>query len=86
MKSCLFTSITAICLASSLAVYADPSPKDYSDVEKKHATLEAKKDPKTGFVVGGKNATALIKRLTEINGIAIAELETSMRPKGLSKA
>jgi hypothetical protein len=39
-----------------------------------------KKNPTTGFVVGGKSATELIKKLTEINGIAIAELEKKMRP------
>jgi hypothetical protein len=39
-----------------------------------------KEDPKTGFVVGGKNATALIKKLGEINDISIADLEKKMRP------
>jgi hypothetical protein len=47
--------------------------------------VEPKKDAKTGFVVGGKNPTTLIKDLTEINGRTIAELEKQMRPgaKGL---
>jgi hypothetical protein len=45
-----------------------------------------KKDRKTGFVVGGKNATALIQSLEEINGITIADLERSMRPGALSIA
>jgi hypothetical protein len=47
--------------------------------------VEPKKDPKTGFVVGGKNDTALIRKLTEINGISIGDLEKKMRPKALSK-
>jgi hypothetical protein len=47
--------------------------------------VEPKKEAKTGFVVGGKNDTALIKKLTEINGLTIAELEKKMRPKALSK-
>ena len=47
--------------------------------------IEPKKDPKTGFVIGGKNETAAIKKLTEINGLSIAELEKKMRPKALSK-
>jgi hypothetical protein len=34
----------------------------------------------SGFIVGGKNATALIRKLTEINGRAIADLERDMRP------
>jgi hypothetical protein len=42
--------------------------------------VEPKKDPKTGFVVGGRNETALIKGLKEINGRAIADLERDMRP------
>ena len=42
--------------------------------------VEPKKDPATGFVVGGKNDTALIRRLTHINGRTVAELEKDMRP------
>ena len=38
------------------------------------------KDAKTGFIVGGKNATRVIKGLAEINGIAIRTLEAEMRP------
>jgi hypothetical protein len=43
------------------------------------------KDVKTGFVVGGKNATPLINGLKEINGRSIAELEQDMRPGAKSK-
>jgi hypothetical protein len=39
-----------------------------------------KRDPKTGFFVGGTNDTALIRKLTELNGRSIAELEADMRP------
>ena len=42
--------------------------------------VPARKDPKTGFIVGGKNTTDLIKSLTEINGRKIADLEADMRP------
>jgi hypothetical protein len=42
------------------------------------------KDAKTGFVVGGKNDTALIRSLKEINGRPIAELEKDMRPSARS--
>ncbi len=45
-----------------------------------------KKDLKTGFMVAGKNETALIKGLTEINGRTIAELEMDMRPGSKSPA
>jgi hypothetical protein len=47
--------------------------------------VPAKKDPKTGFVVGGKNETTLIGGLKEINGRTIAELEKDMRPGAKSK-
>lgn len=48
--------------------------------------VEPQKDAKTGFIVGGKNKTELIKKLTEINGKSIAELETAMRPGAASQA
>lgn len=38
------------------------------------------RDPVTGFHVGGQNDTALIERLTELNGRKIADLEADMRP------
>jgi len=38
------------------------------------------KDAKTGFVVGGRNSTELIKSLREIAGRSIADLEADMRP------
>ncbi len=65
------------------------APTDYTSV--KVAALGIKeitpaKDAKTGFVVGGKNDTALIKKLTEINGQKIADLEKTMRPGQLSRA
>jgi hypothetical protein len=48
--------------------------------------VEPHKDAKTGFIVGGKNRTELIRKLTEINGRSIADLEADMRPKKLSGA
>jgi hypothetical protein len=44
-----------------------------------------KKDEKSGFVVGGKNDTVLIRRLKEINGRTIADLEKDMRPGAKSE-
>ena len=63
-------------------------PKDCKDLplEELGVKLVApKKDARTGFVVGGKNATALIKGLGEINGIPIAKLEKVMRPGASSQ-
>jgi hypothetical protein len=47
---------------------------DYTDVSLDKLAI------KTSFLVGGKNDTALIRKLTHINGIAVAELEKVMRP------
>jgi hypothetical protein len=44
------------------------------------------KDSKTGFIVGGKNPTSLIRNLTELAGRPIADLEKDMRPGALSGA
>src|SRR5262249_51951270 len=39
-----------------------------------------RRDPKTGFVVGGRNTTNLVRLQTEIAGRTIADLERDMRP------
>jgi hypothetical protein len=44
------------------------------------SSFQAEKDAKTGFVVGGRNQTSLIKNLTELNGRTIDSLEKDMRP------
>jgi hypothetical protein len=48
--------------------------------------VPVRKDPKTGFRVGGKNPTALIRTLTEMHGRKIEKLELLMRPGGMSTA
>jgi uncharacterized protein (TIGR03066 family) len=63
--------------------------KDYSGIKLEEfgiKPVEPKKDAKTGFLVGGKNSTADIETLTEINGKNIAKLEKVMRPGALSEA
>jgi hypothetical protein len=42
--------------------------------------VPTEKDPRTGFIVGGKNDTTVIRGLKAINGRTIAELEKDMRP------
>ena len=67
----------------------DSKPHDYTNLDANYQRLLAikpKKDPKTGFIVGGMNTTETIRGLKEINGIKIADLESSMRPGKLSKA
>jgi hypothetical protein len=63
-------------------------PKDYKDGDPAglgFTPVKPEKDPRTGFVVGGRNATALVRRLTEVSGRAIAELEKDMRPGAASE-
>jgi hypothetical protein len=63
--------------------------KDYKDIDlTKHGIRAVKesKDAKTGFLVGGKNTTAVIRGLTHINDIKVPDLERVMRPKKLSQA
>jgi hypothetical protein len=86
-------SLVVVCLTLASVplppLRAEPPPKDYTDVKSEDlgvTLVKAKKDPKTDFVVGGKNATSLIKKLTEINGVAIADLEKAMRPGELSRS
>jgi hypothetical protein len=76
--------------AASPSAAQQQLPKDFKDLkldlEKYKITpVEPKKDPRTGFVVGGTNATALIKTLKEINGRTIAQLEKDMRPEARSE-
>ncbi len=44
-----------------------------------------REDPRTGFVVGNKNNTALIKALEGLNGRLLVDLEKDMRPGATSK-
>lgn len=42
--------------------------------------VEPVRDPRTGFLIGGKNDTAMIASLKEINGYSIEQLEKDMQP------
>jgi hypothetical protein len=71
----------------SLAAFQDSkkkeSIKDFTGVDPVSLGVKpvpAKEDTRTRFVVGGKNSTALISTLKEINGRTIAALENDMRP------
>jgi hypothetical protein len=82
-------TLTALALLTPLAAAAlraaDPPDFTKADLEKFGIKLvKPTKDKKTGFMVGGKNPTALIRRLTEIAGRTIADLEKDMRPGALS--
>jgi hypothetical protein len=85
------TASTLCALLFSTACLADEpqSPKDYTKIPLKELGIEPvteAKDAKTGFIVGGKNSTALVKKLTQLNGRSIADLEREMRPGAASDA
>jgi hypothetical protein len=87
----LMLAVSGVAVSGGEQAEALRGPKGH--VEKKDWARELrigpvvpKKDSKTGFVVGGKNTTALIRSLKEINGITIADLERLMRPGALSMA
>src|SRR4051794_27220830 len=77
-----------------LMALAPPAPgqgpvEDYTRADPQQLGVKpvpARKDPRTGFVVGGKNPTALLARLTEVAGRPVADLEEDMRPGRLSTA
>jgi hypothetical protein len=61
---------------------------DFTKIDLKTLGIEAcpvEKDTKTGFIVGGKNETALIVKLPSLAGRSIKNLEKDMRPGALSR-
>src|SRR5947209_3988071 len=60
--------------------------KEVTFLELNLVLLAPKEDKKTGFVVAGKNSTALIRGLKQLNGRPVAALEKDMRPGALSMA
>ncbi|GEM_PF-694749 len=85
---------TVLVLAAGLAVSAahataddkQPDLAQFLELAKYYVTPVAPtKDAKTGFVVGGKNDTASIAGLKEINGRTIDDLENDMRPGASSE-
>lgn len=87
----LLGSLTGLLLLAA-AAFPGPgtkAPEDYTKVDPEKLGVKpvpSKKDPVTGFLVGGKNTTARIRKLTEIAGRKIADLEKDMRPRKLSNS
>jgi hypothetical protein len=80
-------SLGTLLRADLLSASQDPKKheaiKDFTGVDPASLGVKpvpARKDPKTGFVVGGKNPTDLIRTLKEIGGRPIGDLEADMRP------
>jgi hypothetical protein len=81
-------------LLCNLLLYTSPAATGAKGVEDHTKTdpaslgvkfVKPEKDDATGFVVGGKNPTDLIRTLTQIAGRKIAALEKDMRPGKLSR-
>ena len=80
-------SYVALTLFAAGAVSSAQELKDYTKTKPEDLgvkLVEPMKDAKTGFIVGGKNSTDVIRKLTAINDIKIADLERVMRPGKLS--
>ena len=88
--TCLAGLAVLLVLAAGVLRGTGQAPaEDYTMVDPEKLGVKpaaAKKDPATGFVVGGKNATDLVKKLTAIAGRKIASLEKDMRPGAASRA
>lgn len=88
LMKCMFPIIAAflvLMLSGARAIGGEP---DFTKTPLKDLGVELvkpAKDEKTGFLVGGKNETALIRKLTELNGRKIAALEKDMRPGAKSE-
>ena len=86
----VFLLLVLAVLGPARAPAQDREPlKDFTNIKLEDfgiKPVETKKDAKTGFIVGGKNATELIKGLAEINGKTIADLEKVMWPGAASTA
>jgi hypothetical protein len=74
--------------APTICAAGDETPKDYTNttLESLGITPVKPRAEKSGFVIGGKNATSLIRELTAIAGHPIVKLEKRMRPGADSRA
>jgi hypothetical protein len=76
----VLTLLVALATTDLLWAQVDKDFKDVplADLGIKLVTPTA--DAKTGFLVGGRNETGLIAKLTEINGQPVEDLQREMRP------
>ncbi len=95
LHMCAIRSHIIVLIISALAshdlasvVYADDvvDTAHFRPKELGFAFIKPRVDESTGFVVGGKNETEAIKRLTSLNGRSISELEQVMRPAAETSA
>jgi len=85
MRPLRLSATVVFTLATVAAAAGEP---DLTKVATKDLDVEFVKparDEKTGFLVGGKNETALIRKLTELSNRTIADLEKDMRPGAKSE-
>src|SRR5262245_59771242 len=85
-----FSVLTLLSLpALGLFAQDKTAPKDFTATTLESIGVQQvkpQKDARTGFVVGGDNATALIAKLATLAGQPIAKLEKRMRPGADSRA
>src|SRR2546429_273761 len=80
LTACLLLPESAALAQRPRTDYRKLDLADFLDLGKYYVKpAPAKKDARTGLIVGGKNDTALIRGLREINGRTIADLERDMR-------
>jgi hypothetical protein len=83
----IFPILIKTVFLAALAAGEEGILKDFTNVPLEELGVKLvpeKKDPTTGFLVAGKNATSAISSLTELNGRAIIDLELDMRPGAAS--
>src|SRR6266478_2681364 len=88
-RSFSILTLLSVPLLGPVAAGDKNQPKDYTATTPQSIGIQPvtpHKDAKTGFVIGGKNPTALIRGLTAIAGQPIAKLEKRMRPGADSRA
>lgn len=86
VRTLVFSALGWLFFLGGIAAAGDTVP-DFTHPDLKQLRIEfvKPKKEKTGFIIGGKNPTALIRTLQSINGRTIAELEKDMRPGAESK-
>lgn len=84
LRSMRVWSVPVVLAVAGVVVAAEPT--DHTDVNPASlgVTFIQPKKEASGFVVGGKNATARIRKLPSLAGRSIADLEKDMRPGGFS--
>lgn len=85
MRSFLVSTTFQLAIVVTAVQSGEPDLSNASPKDLEVEFVKPAKDDKTGFLVGGKNETALIRKLTELSARKIADLEKDMRPGAKSE-